>query len=244
MYSTARLLIVSVIALMLTSAVSAQTCDVDIYSQRGDGSWGYDTTQTFLICPATCPVGSNASSFNGSYQCLITGISSQNNPVSNCGNGLPCGPVPWRLPSYPVIESPTPVLRYEEYGAVITATPSPTPTLTPTATATFDFGIQTISDTVATLSGMSALDVEIDGTPISFNSAIDNVSTNADMIFGYVKSIFGATWGPFTPLATLAFLIFGITLAMVAYSLFIPLISRIFGFIRRFISFILDFIPG
>lgn len=57
---------------------------------------------------------------------LISAVAS----AQNCGAGLPCGPLPWDLPSYPELESPTP-------GSVIVDTnPNPVPTNTPTNTFT------------------------------------------------------------------------------------------------------------
>lgn len=49
----------------------------------------------------------------------------------NCGNGLPCGPLPWDLPVFPVLQSPTPA------SGEVDQDPNNTPTNTLTATSTY-----------------------------------------------------------------------------------------------------------
>lgn len=60
----------------------------------------------------------------------------------DCGNGLPCGPLPWDLPVFPNLQSPTPITGEVDAdpnqtpSATFTATATPTATSTPTATFT------------------------------------------------------------------------------------------------------------
>src|SRR4030042_4743469 len=57
------------------------------------------------------------------------------NGQEDCGNGLPCGPIPWSLPAWPQMESPTPIGPQYDY-LTVTYTATPTSTYTPTATPT------------------------------------------------------------------------------------------------------------
>jgi hypothetical protein len=54
-----------------------------------------------------------------------------------CNNGLPCGPIPWPLPIFPDLVSPSPMpTAVATATPTITHTPTATPTLTATTTAT------------------------------------------------------------------------------------------------------------
>lgn len=58
--------------------------------------------------------------------------------TSDCGNGLPCGPIPWGLPIFPTLQSPTPLGTATNWiGTPFTSTPTYTPTPTYTLTPTY-----------------------------------------------------------------------------------------------------------
>lgn len=86
---------------------------------------------------------------------------------SDCGNGLPCGPVPWRLPQFPDLSSPTPMPTLEIPESDInppgqpTATPAPINTATPIALDTGE--IESQLDTLNTL---------LQQTPLALDSTI------------------------------------------------------------------------
>lgn len=86
---------------------------------------------------------------------------------SDCGNGLPCGPIPWRLPQFPDLSSPTPMPTLEIPESDInppgqpTATPAPINTATPIALDTGE--IESQLDTLNTL---------LQQTPLALDSTI------------------------------------------------------------------------
>lgn len=64
---------------------------------------------------------------------------------SDCGNGLPCGPVPWRMPVLPKLSSPTPMPTLQIPESSInpgdpTPTPAPIPSPTPLGLDTEEIG--------------------------------------------------------------------------------------------------------
>jgi hypothetical protein len=159
---------------------------------------------------------------------------------SDCGNGLPCGPIPWPLPAYVGLSSPTvfPTI-------VVTATRTPTPlpgvtagpTSVPGASPTFE--LDGVGDQLATLEGiMNATTIPIEG-----GFSAEQLGTDAGQFFGTLKGVSEIHLGPFTPLLVFFFLAFIFVMGIQASGLIVPLVLAIFGFIRRLVSTILDFLP-
>ncbi len=171
---------------------------------------------------------------------MMTGTAAS---AQQCGNGLPCGPIPWELIELPALSSPTPAPAVDSSAAVGS-----------TEAAAIGVGPQlnttNLNNQVATLSGM------IYATPIaaqnldgSYNSAeMDatqeaELAANAGTFFGYVRGLSAVSFGVLTPLISFALLAFGVIFALKVSTFVIPVFMVLFGFFRRIISLILDFIP-
>lgn len=161
-----------------------------------------------------------------------------------CGNGLPCGPIPWPLPNLPYLPSPT---IFPTIVVTATLTPSPiygpgtsAPVASSTPAASPTFELDGMDDALATLEQLT------NGTPIAidgFDFDSEGLGADAGSFFGTIKGVTDLHLGPFTPL--LVFFIFAFLFVMGVQSsgIVLPLLMSIFGFIRRIISTILDFIP-
>lgn len=171
-----------------------------------------------------------------------------------CGNGLPCGQIPWLLPSLPLLRTPTPFPTVF-YTAVPTNTPPGGPTALPTATAlpsptlrpTDEFDIGEIENRVATLEALvdsTQVPIELNGTPFDFEGSSSEIGTNAGTLFGYIRGVSGISFGILQPLISFMFFGGAFILAVKSVSLILPLVSVIFGFLRKIVELVLDFIPG
>lgn len=168
---------------------------------------------------------------------------------SDCGNGLPCGPVPWSVPELPQLESPTPiptVLATSASGLLLTATA--TPTYTPTATGTPFFSVGEVNDSIATVQAITAgtpwpiLDAE--GTPLALDDQIDTLSLNVGNFFDYAAAVINANlFGPFAPLVLFLAVSFSIVLLIKAADFLVPIAAALFGGIRKVVTLVLDFLP-
>lgn len=170
-------------------------------------------------------------------------------PVAgNCGNGLPCGPVPWTLPSLPKLASPTPMPTI----VLTTLPPTPgagTPTATPpaaTATPTPSFNVSQITDSVATLSALSEATQEVimnaQGTPVGLEG-LDTIAPSAGQFFGYAKGFADASFGSLSPVFTFT-LISMVTITSVKMITFLlPIMAVVIKFLRNLLSLIADFLP-
>lgn len=183
--------------------------------------------------------------------------------AGDCGSGLPCGPVPWNLPSLPLLRSPTPMPTY--FASVTPSptvsptnfTPSPTSTATSTPSATFTpsatptltpvFDTEDLEDQMLTLEGFldaTPITIEIDGTPVSVSTQIASVGPGIEDIFGKAKGVFGGDWGPFQPLFQAFMVGVALTFLVIAITYSGPIVGFIFGMVRKIYSAIMDFIPG
>jgi hypothetical protein len=164
-----------------------------------------------------------------------------------CGNGVPCGPLPWSLPLLPDLPTPT---RFPT--VVVTMTPSPTEFMvtedpgggpTPVPTGFIDLG--DLEDKVATLEAILEATEEvvedIDGGAFDENS--QDLGGNAQEMFGYIRGLAGVHFGPLT--APVSFLLFSLVFTLASQILFfiVPIGAAIFGFIRKIITLIMDFLP-
>lgn len=166
---------------------------------------------------------------------------------SNCGNGLPCGSLPWDLPQFAPLRSPTP-LSSGLANPAPTATPNENPSVPSTATPIFDPAqlqgqFSTIQAIIEATPEVTLEAFMPDGTPISEETIIDNMNTNAVSVFSYIKGFSSQTFGVFAPI--LDFLMFVILFLMgnVVTQMLLVLAVDIIGLLKRIITFILDFIP-
>lgn len=175
---------------------------------------------------------------------------------NQCGQGLPCGPVPWPIPQLPELASPSPFPTIE-----ITSTPSPTPgatptptnTLTPSPTATIPtpttfpsptsfLDTTEIFEQMGTIQAIAnATTVPIEEDPGDINS---EMGTNAGTFFAYIRGLSEANFGVLSPLVVFMLTSFTFVLVVKAAQLFMPMVSVGFGFLRKIVEFVLEFIPG
>jgi len=160
---------------------------------------------------------------------------------ADCQQGLPCGPVPWNVPSFGQLASPTP------YPTVIvnltstptqTATPGPGTASAPTATPQLD--TSGINNQVGTLQSI------IQQTPVATfapSFGAQNLSTNSQTFFGYVLGLGNVHFGPLTPLLTFFLFSFLYVLGVKLALILLPLLAALFGFFRNIVSLILEFLP-
>ena len=166
---------------------------------------------------------------------------------SNCGNGLPCGPIPWTLPQFPDLRSPTPFIWEQANEVALTSTPVPSATsigssfITPTPFATFE----DFSNNVATLQAVfEATEIPITnelGTPIALDATI---AENGSIFFSYARGFTANSFGVFAPLIDFIIFAFLLTLFYAVLQFALPVLTALFGAFRKLIQFLLDFIPG
>lgn len=148
---------------------------------------------------------------------------------SDCGNGLPCGPIPWQLPIMPALESPTPLDLSSDQSADPGATATPTPD--------FLVEITQISDLTNNLSNLT-------GTPFDFQvteeAEYETIFENSTLFFSYVKGLTLADLGIITPLLTGFFLLSTLTILLKLSLFLLPVVGMIIGLIRK----IIELIPG
>lgn len=165
----------------------------------------------------------------------------------DCGDGLPCGKVPWELPQLPRLPSPTAMPTVGVTLVAPTQTPGgPTATPIPPTAAGFDIDVSGISDQFATLealAGATSIPVMVSGTPVSTIGQLDTLTENTGTFFSYARAVTSIDLGGLNLLSgfiTLAFL----TVASVkVITLVLPVLSALFGLGRKIISAVLDFLP-
>lgn len=165
----------------------------------------------------------------------------------DCGNGLPCGPVPWPFPNWPALESPTPVIiDVDESGLENTPTPTPTPTtiptLTPVPTSTPLVTAQYLEDAISTAAADLEVTAEVyfDGTLVP--DAITDIGSDTTF-FSYAKGLTLNTFGIFTPIANLFLLFFASTLFFSIVKFGVWGVRILVQFVIRVINLIFKFIP-
>ncbi len=167
----------------------------------------------------------------------------------NCGNGLPCGPVPWSLPALPRLASPTPMPTY-----VLTAIPPTTgpgtPTVTPqpgTATPTQAFDTAPIDVALATMQSISnstpAVVTNELGTPVGLDN-LEELGSSAGTFFGYAKGVGEASLGPnLSPVFAFSLYAMITIIGVKSLTFMLPIVATVVKFFRTILQFILDFIP-
>lgn len=181
--------------------------------------------------------------------------------AQDCDPYLPCGPLPWQLPSLPDLQSPTP---FPTPAVVATGalTPSATPTLTPTPTPfptstpaptitpfpTFTPFVDTIpiGDSLGTLNAVMAATAipvyDINGTPVNSNS-FDDLADNTGTAFGYARGLSAVNFGTLSPLISFMFTSLFTFLFVRILLLLLPIFIAVWGFIRKLIELIMEFVP-
>lgn len=167
--------------------------------------------------------------------------------AQNCGNGLPCGPVPWSLPPLPRLASPTPMPTIMLTPVAPTPGPgTPTSTPAPTSAPTQAFDMSSINNQVATLQNYMETTQEPIynelGTPVGLSS-LPELSSGAGLFFGYAKGFSGASFGALSPVFTLALVSMVTVLSVKTITFILPILATVIGIIRNLISLIRDFIP-
>ncbi len=164
----------------------------------------------------------------------------------DCGDGLPCGKIPWSIPPLPQVESPTPMPTIGVTISVPTQTPGGA-TATPAPTSTPNLDTSGISDQMGTLQSVMAstpLSVsDLNGTPVNTDDTFTELGSNAGTFFGYIRTISTVGFGQMTPLVSFAFIAMVVVISIKASGFIIPLGAAIFGIIRKVIGLILDFLP-
>jgi hypothetical protein len=168
--------------------------------------------------------------------------------AQTCGTYLPCGNVPWGLPQFPGLRSPTPVVLSDAGNPLVVATSTPGSTATsPTTfiTPTPFLDASAFTDNVATLEAMfDATDIPVlnaEGTPVSLENTI---ATDGELFFAYAKGITANSFGVFAPLVNFIVFTFLFSIFFAVVRMALPVLAVIFGAIRKIIQFLLDFIPG
>lgn len=165
---------------------------------------------------------------------------------SSC-SGLPCGAIPWPLPEFPVLESPTPWPT-----SIVTPTLSPTPTTTatlpPTVTPTPTVDIGDISGGIDNINSLLTTTPDqllgLDGTPVAVGTtAYGDMASNAVTAVSYLKALGGADFGVITPLIQFVISIFLFMLGVKLLEISIPFVAILFGGLRKVVQVVLDFIP-
>lgn len=179
---------------------------------------------------------------------LVLGLSFPVMAQSPCGNGLPCGPLPWPLPSFPDLFTPTPMPTFPitvQVTQVSGGIPTPQPVPTNPALATVD--TSGISDQMATLQAVVAqtpmIMDDFNGTPVDTAQTYDELADNAETFFGYAKSISQAQFGSLSPLVAFIILAFVTVLSVKTLTFTLPFATVLFGLIRKAVSLLLDFLP-
>lgn len=164
----------------------------------------------------------------------------------DCGNGLPCGPVPWDLPGLPHLIPPT--LIPDTSVSVPGPTSAPAPTSVPSNLINLD--TSGLNNQVATLNAVIA------ATPVSVSN-LDGSFTNPDMqatrqaemgqnsgtFFGYVRGLADSNFGVMTPVFFFVLFSFVLTFFTKISSIFLPILVAVFGFVRKIVQLVLEFIP-
>lgn len=156
----------------------------------------------------------------------------------DCGNGLPCGPIPWALPYFPPLISPTPISENVDVN------PNPfTNTPEPTNENFFDTdAVDQMVSTVGSVLDSTAVPIyNAEGTAIG-QGDLPDLATNSELFFSYAKGLsFSNVLGVFTPLVGVVLFYFSINFFIAALKYMLPLIVIIVGIVRKIVNVILNF---
>ncbi len=160
--------------------------------------------------------------------------------ASDCGNGLPCGKLGWTLPSFPVLNSPTPMPTIQ-ITAVLTATTAPTgaPTATEAPTGTIMADFSNIGDQLNTLAAVVAatdVPVVVSGTPVTGEEQLTQMTTDAGTFFGYMRGVQEISLGGFMPFIALIITTLIIAIATKSIGFILPMGAVVLRLILRIVE--------
>lgn len=159
----------------------------------------------------------------------------------NCGNGLPCGAIPWTLPNFPVLNSPTPMPTVA-ITAISTAAPPPTsvPPSTPMPTGTIDADFSSLADQLGTLQAVvnaTSPPVMVSGTPMDTTTQLTELGADAGTFFGYVRGLSQANLGNgITPFLTAIFAGLVLVIGIKSLGYILPIAAVLFRLILRIVE--------
>ena len=166
--------------------------------------------------------------------------------AGECGNGLPCGSIPWPQPNPPPLVSPSPMPTIGVTVNPPTATPGG-PTATPAPTdVSFDIDVSGINDQFATLQNLAEATepvILVSGTPVNSGTQLQAVATNSYQFFGYVRGVSELDLGGLTPFLLFIFTSFVVVVSVKSLTFILPVLIALFNFIRGIVSLVLDFLP-
>lgn len=172
---------------------------------------------------------------------LFIGLQPIHAQNTDCGNGLPCGSIPWPQPNPPQLKSPTPI-----------PTSTPRPDLsgdTGSGTATpigGNLGGGDIGDQVATISGYQPTPVAVMNasmTPIGLSEQVDLIRQDTAVVFGYVRGLSNIHFGKMTILISFLLAAFTLVTFIKGWTILLPIVATVIGTFRKIVSFIMEFIP-
>jgi hypothetical protein len=167
--------------------------------------------------------------------------------AQDCDPLLPCGPLPWSLPSLPDLASPTalPVANISPGMGTPTATPVSSGMILPSATPAFDVsGLNDGMGTLQAIANSTSIPInDLNGTPFSSGGALATLTANTSDAFGYVRGLNDISFGPLTPLVTMMFTAALLFLVFNVGNFLLPLVMALFGVFRKIVGLILDFLP-
>lgn len=170
----------------------------------------------------------------------------------DCGNGLPCGAIPWPRANLPRLSSPTPMPTF-----VLNTTPTPAPTVTPggptvtpippaspTPGAVDPTQLAEVQGRIATLNALIAATpqavINPSGTPVSVDQELNNIASGAGLFFGYARTVSQTSIGKMSPILGFIILALVITIGVKSLTFILPLIVALWGIVRK----IIGLIPG
>lgn len=166
--------------------------------------------------------------------------------AGECGDGLPCGSIPWPQPNPPQLQSPTPMPTIGVTLNPPTQTPGG-PTATPAPTeAGFDVDVSGINNQFATLQALAEATeqvIEVSGTPVSASEQLGTLAEGSYTFFGYVRGVSELNLGGLTPLLTFLIVSLLTVVAVKSLTFILPVLAAIFNFIKSIIGVVLDFLP-
>lgn len=170
--------------------------------------------------------------------------------AQTCGNLLPCVPIPWTLPDFPALNSPTPMPMSSSIVITVSPDPSetadPNPGSNPTPTPIWDAA--DLSDQVATIQALNAATpypiLGEDGQPLDRDTVALDLATNAVTTFGYFKALSQVQFGVLSPLVTFIFLGFSFMFLVKLARWAAPVVRALVNLVIRAIEILLEFIPG
>lgn len=161
----------------------------------------------------------------------------------DCGDGLPCGNIPWDLPVLPPVNSPTPIPtttpRPDISGNVGPGTPTPTP-------IGGNLGSVGLADQIATAAAYAPTPMDVldsNGDVLVFSDQINLLQQDAVIVVGYARGLSSMNFGKMTPLIAFIAGTFVIITFVKAWTLLMPVFATLIGMFRKIVSFIMEFIP-